>query len=90
MAVIRSLWAILKNEKQTEMSEIRINSIKVKNYRSFGEEQEFTEYPETFLPTKLREFLELDKLVTPTADEVVTENSEVETDGLTFCKQNDF
>ncbi|TAE37512.1 MAG: hypothetical protein EAZ70_08795 [Runella slithyformis] len=24
------------------MSEIRINSIKVKNYRSFGEEQEFT------------------------------------------------
>ncbi len=36
------MWAILGTTKQTEMSEIRINSIKVKNYRSFGEEQEFT------------------------------------------------
>jgi len=36
------LWAILRTTKQTKMSEIRINSIKVKNYRSFGEEQEFT------------------------------------------------
>lgn len=36
------LWAILKNEKQTKMPEIRINSIKVENYRSFGKKQEFT------------------------------------------------
>jgi hypothetical protein len=43
-----------------------------------------TDYPETFLPTKLREFLELDKFTTQTQNVAETVNSEVETDELPF------
>ncbi len=40
-------------------------------------------YPETFLPTKLKEFLELDKLIAQTTSVNTTENSELE-DELPF------
>lgn len=40
--------------------------------------QTFTIYPETFLPTKLKEFLELDKLIAQITSVSTTENSELE------------
>ena len=46
--------------------------------------QRLTSYPETFLPTKLKEFLELDKLTNQTENMAETANSEVETDKLPF------
>ncbi|WP_250633048.1 ATP-dependent nuclease [Rhodoflexus caldus] len=90
-AMITTNWKLLKS---AGIDKIHFNIPKLERvlgYQSDDKDslgilsavQTFTEYPETFLPAKLREFLELDKLTAQTTSVSKTENSELE-DELPF------
>uniref|UniRef100_Q3AQT0 ATP-dependent endonuclease of the OLD family-like protein n=1 Tax=Chlorobium chlorochromatii (strain CaD3) TaxID=340177 RepID=Q3AQT0_CHLCH len=91
-AMITTNWKLLNN---SGIDKIHFNIPKLERvlgYQSDDKDslgilntvQKLIYYTETFLPTKLKEFLELDKLTNLTENVVETANSEVDTDELPF------